>query len=260
MRTLLIDDCIDNQLDYNNGGARYKWSIINFGGIINVIDSMLVIRDLVFGGKILACDLIDKLKANDKDFLNLLKNHSVCFGKDDYDANCFSRIITNEIFSMLDDKKPAIGEAFIPASIQFRAQVGAGSQVGATPDGREAGAPLCDSLAAIFGKDTNGPTALLNSVASLDLEKALGTPVLSFNVNPNYNNEVLKALILGYMKQGGIQIQITCISKEILEDAYKNPENYKNLVVRVGGYSEYFYRLDNELKRMIISRTIQNEI
>jgi formate C-acetyltransferase len=62
------------------------------------------------------------------------------------------------------------------------------------------------------------------------------------------------------MKQGGIQMQITCISREMLEEAYRNPELHKNLVVRVGGYSEYFYRLSNELKRMVINRTIQNEV
>ena len=72
--------------------------------------------------------------------------------------------------------------------------------------------------------------------------------------------DVLKALILGYMKLGGIQMQITCISREILEDAYRNPEMHKNLIVRVGGYSEYFYRLSDSLKRMIIERTIQNEV
>ena len=261
MRTLLIDDCIDNGLDYNNGGARYKWSIINFAGMINVIDAMLVIRDYIFENNIFsATELIAKLEKNDKDFLVQLRNHSVSFGSDNSDANSFSNKISTDIFSMLDDKKPPFGEGFLPASIQYMTQVWAGEKVGATPDGREAGAPLCDSLAAIFGKDTKGPTALLNSVTSLNLNRALGVPVLNFNINPDFKDEVLKALILGYMKQGGIQIQITCISRELLEEAYRNPEEHKNLVVRVGGYSEYFYRLNDELKRMVIERTIQNEV
>ncbi len=260
MRTLLIDDCIDNQTEYYNGGARYKWSIINFAGTINVIDSLLVIKDLVFGGKVAPNEFINKLAQNDKDFLKKLKNHPVSFGKDDFEANELSYKFSAEIFNMLNDKKPAIGEAFIPSSIQFKSQATAGRKIGATPDGRERGTPLCDSLGAIFGKDTKGPTALLNSVTFLDLKNALGVPVLNFNINPDFKNETLKALILGYMQQGGIQIQITCISREILEKAYQNPENYKNLVVRVGGYSEYFYLLPDELKRMIINRTIQNEV
>ena len=101
-----------------------------------------------------------------------------------------------------------------------------------------------------------GPTALLNSVTAFDLPKALGVPVLNFNINFDFNNDILKALILGYMNQGGIQMQITRASRETLEDAYKNPEKYKNLIVRVGGYSDYFNNLSDELKRMIIARTV----
>lgn len=261
MRTLLIDDCIDNGLDYNNGGARYQWSIINFAGLINVIDSMLVIKDCIFENKLYTAEeFIAKLEGNDKAFLKSLRDHGVSFGKDDRQANVFSAQISSQIYAMLDEGKPLFGEGFLPASIQFQSQVWAGSCVGATPDGREAGTPLCDSLAAIFGKDTKGPTALLNSVTSLDLGRALGVPVLNFNINPSFKNEILKALVLGYMEQGGIQIQFTCLSREILEDAYRNPDLHKNLIVRVGGYSEYFCRLSDELKRMVINRSIQNEV
>lgn len=261
MRTLLIDDCIEKGLDYNNGGARYKWSIINFAGLINVIDSMLVIKSLIFEAKTYTPNsFISLLEKNSIDFLKELRKHPIAFGNDNPISNEFSNRISTEIFSMLNEKKPYLGEAFIPASIQFMSQVDAGKGIGATPDGREAGAPLCDSLGAIFGKDTKGPTALLKSVTSLDLKDALGVPVLNFNINPDFKNETLKALILSYMKLGGIQMQITCISRETLEKAYKNPEDYKNLVVRVGGYSEYFYRLSDELKRLVINRTIQNEV
>lgn len=261
MRTLLVDDCIDSGLDYNNGGARYKWSIINFAGMINVIDSLLVIRDFVFTDKLYTADeFMTKLADNDQNFLKRARAHAVSFGNDNADANSFTERISSDIYAMLDDKKPYFGEGFLPASIQFMSQAEAGRNVGATPDGREAGAPLCDSLAAVFGKDTKGPTALLKSVCSLNLNRALGVPVLNFNINPGFKDEILKALILGYMKQGGIQIQITCISREILEEAYRNPDLHKNLVVRVGGYSEYFYRLSDELKRMVIERTIQHGV
>ena len=261
MRTLLIDDCIDKGLDFNNGGARYKWSIINFAGMINVIDSMLVIRDFIFNEKQYEkTQFIELLKSNDAEFLIKARNHSVSFGSDNRDANDFANRISTDIFSMLDDKKPAIGEGFLPASIQFNSQVSAGERIGATPDGREKGAPLCDSLAAIFGKDTMGPTALLKSVASLNLNKALGTPVFSFNINPDFKDDTLKALILGYMQLGGVHMQITCTSTKMLMEAYENPDMHKNLVVRVGGYSEYFHRLSDGLKKMIINRTIQKTV
>jgi len=261
MRTLLIDDCIDRGVEYNNGGARYQWSIISFAGLVNVIDSLLVIRELVFDrGLYTREELLEKLKAQDEEFLRQARACPVCHGCDNGEANAFAGRLSADIFSMLDGKKPHFGEAFLPASILFKAQATAGRRVGCTPDGRAAGAPLADSLGAIFGRDTRGPTALLNSVAALDLKRALGVPVMNFNVEPSFHDAVLRALILGYMKQGGIQLQISCVSRELLEEAYRQPELHKNLVVRVGGYSEYFYRLSDELKRMVIERTIQKGV
>lgn len=257
MRTLLVDDCIDNGRDFYNGGARYNWSIINFAGTINVIDSLLVLRDTVFAGKITAETLLEKLKNNDEAFLSECRKHGEAFGRDQESVNALARRLSSDVFSMLDDKKPHIGTAFVPASIQFMSQVYAGERIGATPDGRKAGAPLCDSLGAIFGKDTDGPTALLKSVTALDLAKAVGTPILNFNIDESWSDDVLKSLILSYMKMGGAQMQITCVSEEELRDAYAHPDLHRNLVVRVGGYSEYFCRLSDELKRMILDRTIQ---
>jgi len=84
----------------------------------------------------------------------------------------------------------------------------------------------------------------------------LGTPVLNFCIDPAIQNNNLKALILGYMQLGGMQMQITCADAKTLQDAYDNPDLHRNLVVRVGGYSDYFWKLSDELKRMILSRTI----
>ncbi|MEE0945403.1 MAG: pyruvate formate lyase family protein [Acutalibacteraceae bacterium] len=261
MRTLLVDDCIENGLDFNNGGARYQWSIINFAGLINVIDSLLAVRDLVFEEKkYTKKEFLTKLALEEDSFVKKLRNHSNCYGIDDEAVNAFSNKLSSDVFSMLEGKKAYFGQGFIPASIQFMSQVEAGKKIGPTPDGRKKGMPLCDSLGAIFAKDTKGPTALLKSVTSLDLKKALGVPVLNFNINPDFNDEILKSLIISYMELGGTQMQITCVNKEMLEEAFKNPDLYKNLVVRVGGYSEYFSRLSDELKRMIINRTIQKKV
>ena len=258
MRTLLTDDCIDKETEYNSGGARYKWSIVNFAGMINVIDSMLVIKEFVFEDcKIGAEAFCDKLRQNNECFLAECRRCDTVFGTDNNVANQLAHKLSSDVYSMLDKKKPYIGEGFIPASIQFMSQVEAGKHIGATPDGRKAGQPLCDSLGAIFGKDQKGPTALLKSVTSIDLNKAVGVPVLNFNIDEKWNNDILKALILSYMEMGGIQMQLTCISEELLREAYKNPNDHKNLVVRVGGYSEYFCRLSDELKKMILNRTIQ---
>jgi len=258
MRTLLIDDCIDNMTEYNAGGARYKYRMVNFAGMINVIDSLLVIRDFVYNKKLYdAKTLINLLNENNKEFLEKARNHDVCFGIDNDDANEFSYKISHDIYTLLDGKKTKLGEEYVSCAIQFRSQAAAGRDRRASCDGRKKGEPLCDSLAAILGKDVKGPTSLLKSVASLDLKNAIGIPVLSFNITADFKDEILKSLILGYMRLGGIQMQISCVSKETLEDAYKNPDMHKNLVVRVGGYSDYFNNLSDELKKMIINRSIQ---
>ncbi len=261
MRTLLIDDCIDKGTEYNSGGARYGWSIINFAGLINVIDSLLAIKALVFEKKkYTAEEIIGLLQNNDSNFLREVIGLRESFGKDIDEINNLAHEISEKIFSMTETGELVFGEGFLSASIQFMSQANAGKHIGATPDGRSAGAPLCDSLAAIFGKDSYGPTALLNSVTSLDLKRALGVPVVNFNITQNFSDHTLKALILGYMKQGGIQLQITYASKEELLDAYEHPEHHGNLIVRVGGYSEYFNRLSDEMKRMVINRTIQDGV
>lgn len=258
MRTLLIDDCIDTGTEYNSGGARYNWSIINFAGLINVIDSLWNIKKLVFEErKYTAEEMILFLRQNDAAFLREMIRQKESFGKDQEPVNRFAEEISRRIFSMTESGALCFGEGFLSASIQFNSQAAAGTGIGATPDGRAAGAPLCDSLAAIFGKDTCGPTALLNSITSLDLSRAAGVPVVNFNLSQRFDDSILKALILGYMNGGGIQMQITYASKEELLDAYEHPEHHGNLIVRVGGYSEYFNRLSDPLKRMVIDRTIQ---
>lgn len=258
MRTLLIDDCIDKGVEFNAGGARYKWSIISFAGMINALDSLLAIREYVFDKKkYTASEMIENLKADDETFLQEMKNCAVAFGRDDERADLLARKLSKDVYSLLDGKKPALGEAFLAASVLFNASPWGGKFVGATPDGRRSYSPLADSMSAIFEKDVNGPLALLKSVTSLDLSHALGTPVVNFSVQPDYNASVLKSLIWGYIESGGMQMQVSCVTREMLLDAYDHPEKYPNLVVRVAGYSEYFIYLSDEQKKAVIARTIQ---
>jgi formate C-acetyltransferase len=257
MRTLLIDDCIDKGLDFYNGGARYSWSIVNFAGLINIIDSLAVIKDFIYDKKIYTPEkMLTLLKENNEAFLNEARNFKYSYGNGSSDTNNLAKAVSKDIFSMLDNKKLHLGLGFLPASIQFMTQAMAGKYIHATPDGRCDASPLCDSLAAIFGKDDKGPTALLKSVTSLDLEHALGIPVVNFNISESFKDETLEALIRGYMALGGVHMQVSCASRETLLDAYEHPELHNNLVVRVGGYSEYFNRLSDDLKKMIINRSI----
>ena len=261
MRTLLVDDCIDREIEYNAGGARYSWSQISFAGLVNVIDGLLAIRELVFTEKkYTAAEVLEKLSANDADFLRECRLLPVSYGHGSAEADAFAHRLSADIFALLNGKKPWMGEGFLASSVLFSAAAQGGADIGATPDGRAAGAPLADSIAPILGKDTAGPTAMLKSVTSLDIPNALGVPVLNFNIEPSFRNDILKSLILSYMEMKGIHFQISCVSREMLEEAYKNPDLHRNLIVRVGGYSEYFCNLTDELKRAVIARTIQKGV
>lgn len=255
IRTLLIDDCIDRKKDFNAGGARYYWSVINLSGLINVVDSLLAIRTLIYEtGLYTPEDFLDKLEKQDPLFLRKARE-CPCFGVDNDVADQLAADFTERVVDLFDQITPWLGGQFLPSSIQFTTYVEAGKDVPATPDGRREGEPLADSIGAVHGKDTSGPTALLNSVAKLPLEKMSGTPVLNLRLKKDTINKYLKPLITGFFSQGGMQVQISCLSREDILDAMEHPEKHENLIVRVGGYSEYFNALSHELKQTILQRT-----
>jgi len=255
IRTLFIDDCIDNMTDFNAGGARYYWSVINVAGLINVIDSMQVIKAVIFDdAKYSPQDFLEKLDARDADLL------AVCaaqpkHGNDSPEVNEIAGKLAKHIFGEFEKHTCTPRGRYYPVSNQFTTYVNAGKGIGATPDGRNSGDPLNDSCGAVIGRDLNGPTALLNSVAALHPEMVIGTPITNIRISKSNLSKVLKPLTYGYFDQKGMQLQITCASKAELLDAVLHPEKYKNLVVRIGGYSEYFTKLTPKLQETVIART-----
>lgn len=255
VRSLLIDDCIDNQSDFNSKGARYYWSVVNVAGLINVIDSLLAIREWVFlKKKYNGREFIRLLDDRNEKFLNDMK-HSPCYGVDDITADEFAARFAYDIFEIFNLKKPYLGGAFLPSSIQFITYADAGKCVPATPDGRADGEALCDSIGAVHGKDVKGPTALLNSAATIPFNMALGTPVMNLRLQKDHLRYGLEGLVQGFFNQGGMQLQISCLSLTDMLDALEHPEKHENLMVRIGGYSEYFNRLSDDLKKEVIKRT-----
>jgi pyruvate-formate lyase len=144
--------------------------------------------------------------------------------------------------------------------VLFRSYGDAGRKIGATPDGRHANEPLADSVGPINGRDTHGPTAMLNSVARLPLHLATGTPVLNMRLSRSLFSSAgarrcLRDLIEAFFRNGGMQLQLSAVSRQELEDAMVHPENHRDLIVRVGGYSAHFNSLPDDIKRCIIART-----
>ena len=203
-----------------------------------------------------SAELIEKLEANDEEFILSLRRLPTRHGIDNSTASAMAKRVSADVYSTLDGRKPYQGMGFIPASIMFNTAANAGKNIGATPDGRLSGDPIAESLGAILAKDTEGATALLSSVASMELYRALGVPVVNLTVNSEFSNDILRSLIQSYLDMGGIHLQITCTSKQMLEEAYADPSKHPNLVIRVGGYSEYFRNLGDDLKQLVMSRMI----
>lgn len=259
IRTLFFDDCIERGLDYNAGGARYTWTMNADSGIINVIDCLSAVRKLVYEERrYTPGEFLSLLSAEDESFYAVLKA-CPCFGTDDARTDALGSAYAERVYSAYRTY-PKVGfiDAFLVTEHQFIRHEYAGREVGPTPDGRHRGEASCDSVAALRGKAVLGPTAMLRSAARLPQQLADGISVLNLTLQKKTaeNPVLLKALISGYFALGGIQVQITVTSREELDDAMAHPERHGDLIVRVGGYSEYFSRLSPTLRKAIYDRDI----
>ncbi len=262
IRSLFMDDCVDRGKDFNSGGARYNWSVINIAGIANVADSLEAVRELVFEKKGLrpSC-LLKVLKEDFKDSENIRQRLLRCakFGNDIDSVDSIAAEIAEFTYKTLSSKKCERGK-FIPSHIMFETYARAGSQVGATPDGRFAKSPISDSSGPMQGNDIKGCTAMLKSVSKLPMSLAWGTPVLNMKFSRSMfktgsTSESFRALITAYFNLGGMQVQVSVLDRDELIDALENPRAHENLIVRIGGYSTHFNWLSRELKEEVIRRT-----
>ena len=256
-RTLFFDDCIEKGKDFNAGGARYTWTQSSDSGLINTIDSLLAVRELVYRKKLYTAEeFIAKLTAEDPYLYTLLKQ-CPCFGMDNEEADALAAAYAERVYMVYRNKAPkSFVDAYILTEHQFLRYEGEGLRVGATPDGRKRGDPTCDSIAALRGKALDGPTAMLKSAARLPQHLADGISVLNLTISRSFVGDALRSLVETYFDMGGIQVQVTCVSAEELKDAMVNPDKHRDLIVRVGGYSDYFVNLSPALRQTVLERNI----
>lgn len=262
IRTLFIDDCLEAGVEYNAGGARYNWSVINVGGLGNVADSLAALRETVFErGEVDARTLATALETNFQGLEPLRQRLMGCprYGNDDPRADELARQVAEVVFSELRRYAPWRGGRFLPSCLMFATYAEAGKPVGATPDGRLAGEPFADSIGAVQGRDRRGPTALIRSVASIPQHLAPGTLVTNFrfarSMFQGEGRARLRELIRTYFDLGGLQMQITVVDQDTLRRAVAHPEQYGDLIVRIGGYSEYWRNLSQDLRQTVLERT-----
>ena len=261
--SLLIDDCIAKGKDYHDGGARYNTSYIQGVGLGTMTDVLSSLKYNVFDKKhIRMTDLLKALKNNfkgDEPLRQRLLNKTPKYGNDDDYADGIMRSIFEAYYQEVTGRPNAKGGFYQINLLPTTVHVYFGKVTGATPDGRKANDPLSEGISPVQGADRQGPTAVIKSASKMDHVRTGGT-LLNQKFSPQLladddGIDKLAFLIRSYFKMDGHHIQLNVISADTLREAQKHPEKYRDLIVRVAGYSDYFVDIGKDLQNEIIRRT-----
>lgn len=261
--SVFIDDCIDNARDYNAGGARYNTSYIQGVGLGSLTDSLSALKYHVFEKPSLSLgDFVSMLHQNFKEnelFRQRLIEDTPKYGNDDDRADDIVKQVFELFFASVDGRPTAKGGAFRINLLPTTSHVYFGSKIGALPDGRKAGKPLSEGISPVQGADRQGPTAVLKSASKIDHLRTGGT-LLNQKFTPQImedetGQEQVKNLVRTYFHLNGHHIQFNVVTADTLRKAKLEPEKYRDLIVRVAGYSDYFIELTDELQDEIIKRS-----
>ena len=267
--SLLFNDCIENARSLTQGGGNTVIASPTCLGITNVIDSLCVVKQFVFDEKLFTMsELIAALKADwqgYEDMRTLILKKGKFFGNDDDTSNYVAQRLYAELYEFLKDKTNLYGYHWLIGDLLGYNihHKWFGEKTLATPDGRYNGDMLKFGLGQSEGRDREGLSALLNSIAKLDPHGiGCGSTVTNITLDEQLiknddNFEKTVDLLLTYFQNGGVHFQLTYVSKENLICAKKTPEDYKHLRVRVTGFSDYFVKLNEAIQDDIIARTEQ---
>ncbi len=264
LRSNLIRGCVEKGLDYKNRGPLYGHGQILLEGIADTADSLAAIKHFVYETKkYTLIQLVEALKCDFTGFDELYNDFSsyLKFGNDIEEVDLIAKELVDYFNDYCLSKETFRGGVFGGGCSTFNRAANYGGAIGALPNGKRFNSTLlADSIGATPGNDANGPTALLNSVMNFDQVKAKSGFVLNLKFSKSlFNTEkgmkAFQALAKTYFACGGQQLSVAVLSTQELREAQKHPELYKSLVVRVGGYSEYFNNLSPELQENIILRS-----
>ena len=266
--SLLIDDCVAKGVDYNAGGARYDTSYIQGVGIGTLTDCLAAIRYQVYEQAQLSLpDLLAALRDNftaHQPLRAALVNRTPKWGNDDDAADDLMRLAFDAFWRAVDGRPNTRGGTYRINMLPTTCHVYFGSVTGATPDGRLAGQPLSEGISPVQGADRQGPTAVIQSCAKMDHLRTGGT-LLNMKFTPavlagERGLDSLVTLIRSYFKLDGHHIQFNVVDAATLRAAQRAPEEYRGLIVRVAGYSDYFCDLSPALQEEIIARTAHDQL
>jgi len=265
--SILVDDCLENGVDVCQGGARYPRSFtMNSVGFGTAVDSLSAIKTFVFDRKQLTLpelkDLLDRNFAGGQQIRQLLAKGAPAFGNDDPAADEIAVRLYDAFADTIWNHPSKIGALHSPQMFSYTDHVRAGEMTGASANGRLRGATLSDALGPSQGRDVRGPTSLINSVTRLNTGKLIGGCAFNMKISPDLVRSAegrrnFKALLQTHVRKGGLQIQFNMIDQETLRKAQEDPDQHRDIIVRVAGYSERFTSLDRKLQDEIIQRTSQ---
>ncbi len=258
-----VKDCLARGKDIDQGGARYNWIMPSFIGLANLADSFMAIGSLVFEqGRISLEEFAQVLEDNyegHEDLRMEILNRIPKYGNDEETVDQLVAEITEWIIQEVEKHTTYRGDKFIPSLFCWIMHEQMGSLTPASPDGRKEGFPLGDGSGPAQGRERKGPTASILSSTKWNHYPFIG----GIAVNMKFGASWLKgdtldkmiSLIETFMERGGFELQINAVNRETLLEAKKNPEEYRDLVVRIGGYSDYFIHLSPAMQEEIIQRT-----
>lgn len=263
----LLDDCIERGLSRQAGGTRYNFSGIFGVGLASAADSMAALRKLCYDSeKVALDDMIDALK---NDFQGAEEIRILCFkapkfGNDDDYVDLIARDLAHIFCKEVVSHPSMRGAFYIPELHSVSTHVYFGELTGATPDGRSAGVAFSDGASPVGGSDRNGPTASVRSMTKVDHQEVLQGVLFNQKFSPSLmNSPAAISLLSDYIRTwcdlGGHHIQFNIISTDSLRAAQKDPAAYRDLIVRVAGYSAYFTELNENTQNEIIARTEHEE-
>jgi len=257
-------DCIGRGLDIRMGGAAYPSVHGACGmGIGTIADALAAIEKCVFiDQKFDMATLTAALRADFEGYEEIQRQLLAApkYGNDDDFADKYAVWYVEEMDRVFAPYRTMDGGPFYTAIASNTANIPAGKEVAATPDGRKARAPMSDAASPTYGRDTHGPTAAYLSLAKPDYRLVSCGTVVNQKYSPEMFSDPklrakLAAMIRAYFQMGGQEVQINCVSRAILKDAMEHPENYADLVVRVSGFSAFYTRLDRAVQEDILRRT-----
>ena len=259
-----VNDCLARGLDIERGGARYNWVMPSFVGMANLVDSLYALKTVVYERKELTLaefkQILDgNFEGHEALRLRLL-NTLPKYGNDLDEIDRYFGIFTDHIIKECKKYHGFHGNAdLVPSVFCWVMHEHFGRKTGATPDGRKRGFPLGDGSGPCQGREKSGPTASILSSTKWGHAELIGGVAVNIKFSKNMLGDrltdILQSLIRVYMQRGGFELQINVTDRKTLENARKNPEAYRDLVVRIGGYSDYFTRLSPEMQEEILLRT-----